>query len=322
MSDGGSTRDGGNESGDRDDDAPGGPPARNGKRRVVTPDEAQTSYTARPTYSEEFRGVDMEIGTTYGDDTISYVDVSPHTPRAVSTAVATKWIVREGIEAGGYDGLLTDDGDADTPLPGYQAETTADYRSADPEDPRGDGVYSRDSADSALTAEIADRVTREGGRIPVDFSAIVQNEGHARSRDWTVYAPAHNPYHVAAGVTDLLRDSEGVSNLQVWVDDDTAADRARRLRGSEFNYSVSDPELIDRAVRELRWASGLSPGQRQALAASPSEARSRLKSADLTDGVIDYQTPLRQIKSHPGDAWDYHEVTISIDEEADTKYWG
>jgi hypothetical protein len=185
-------------------------------------------------------------------------------------------------------------------------------------------VYVRDDADSALTAEIADVVTREGGRIPIDFSAAVQNEGYARSRDWTVYAPARNPYHVAAAVTDLLRDTDGVGEVRVQVSDKPASKIAYDLRMAGIGYVFdrdAETDLIERALRELRWASGLPVGRRRILQAVPSEASERVQEADFDDKLTDPESKLHTLQQRPGDAWDYHRVAIRIDEAAEDPYY-
>jgi len=324
VTDGGVVADGGDET-DWELVA-GGEPSRNGTRRIVSTDEARTPYTDSSTYYDELLGIEMEIGTQYDGDTIQYANIKPQIPRRARGATGPKWLCRLAVDQGDYVDLYAD-GDADDPLPSYQRETTADYREADPEDPRGDGVYVRDDADSPLTAEIADVVTREGGRIPVDFSAAVQNEGYARSRDWTVYAPAHNPYHVAAAVTDLLRDTDGVSEVRVHVSDKPASRIASRLRATGIGHTFetygedAEESQIERALRELRWESGLPAGQRRLLQVAPSEARERFQKADFDDQLTDYESQLRTLHRRPGDAWDYHEVSIHINEEADDPYY-
>lgn len=306
----------------------GEPPARNGSRKLVTMDESTTPYYGDRGGSTDydFLGVTVSVGTSWTSDTIGNVRIKPRIPGRPGRAAIRDGYLRIALEeSGGYD--LYDDGDATEPLAGYQAETTGDYRQASPEDPRGDGVYARDGADSPLTAEIANIVTREGGRIPVDFSAHVQNEGYARARDWTVYAPGHNPYHVAAAVTDLLQDSDGVSDVRVSVSDQTAAEIARDLRSDGIGY-VFDPEtesdLIERALRELRWQWGLPTGRSRALDVDPCEAHYRLKNAEFEDHAIgpDYEALIKTLARHPGDAWDYHEISIHIDEEAEEAYHG
>jgi len=302
----------------------GGEPSRNGTRRIVDADEARTAYEDSSTYYGELLGIDMEIGTRYGDDTISYVNIRPQIPKRARGATGTEWLTRLAVDEGDYDDLYAD-GAADEPLPGYQSETTEDYRDADPEDPRGDGVYARDSADSSLTAEIADVVTREGGRIPTDFAAAVQNEGYARSRDWTVYAPAHNPHHVAAAVTDLLREADGVTEVRVSVSERAASEIARDLRATGIGYAFDrdeESDLIERSLRELRWESGLPVGRYWALQAVQSEARERVQDTDYDDKLGDYNSELRTLGQRPGDAWDYHEVTVHINEDAEEPYYG
>jgi len=305
----------------------GDEPSRNGTRRIVSTDEARTPYTDSSTHYDKLLGIDMEIGGTYNGDTIQYVNIQPQIPRRPRGATGAGWLCRLAVEQGDYDDLY-EDGAADEPLPGYQAETTGDYREADPEDPRGDGVYVRDDADSTLTAEIADVVTREGGRIPIDFSATVQNEGYARSRDWTVYAPAHNPHHVAAAVTDLLRDVDGVSEVSVHVSDKPASRIARNLRANGIGHTFdsygddSEDDCIERSLRELRWESGLPTGRQRILQVVPSEARERVQATDFDDQLTDYESQLNTLHRRPGNAWDYHEVRIHINEEAADPYYG
>jgi len=321
VTDGGVVADG---SGETDWDlVAGDEPSRNGTRRIVTSDEAQTPYADSTTFRDQLFGVDMTVGTRFSGDTIQYVSLQPQIPKRARSA-SSDWIARLAVEEGAYEDLYTDS-DADEPLPGYQPETTEDYRDAEPEDPRGDGVYARDNADSPLTAEIADVVTREGGRIPVDFSATVQNEGYARSRTWRVYAPAHNPHHVAAAVTDLLRDTDGVTEVRVSVSYKAASEIARDLRATGIGYAFDrdeETDLIERSLRELRWRSGLPVGRRRVLKAVPSEARERVQGTDYDDKLGDYNSKLRTLEQRPGDAWDYHEVTIRIDEEAEKAYYG
>jgi hypothetical protein len=321
LADGGTATDGG-DSTDWDLVA-GGEPSRNGTRRIVTLDEARTPYTDSTTYYDELFGIDMEIGTRYNGDTIQYVAIRPQIPGRARSAAGTKWLCRLAVDQGDYDDLYGD-GSVDDPLPGYKRETTEDHREADPEDPSGDGGYVRDHADSPLTTQLADVVTREGGRIPIDFSAAVQNEGYARSRTWTVYAPAHNPYHVAAAVTDLLRDTEGVTEARVHVSDKPASKIAHDLRMTGIGYTFdrdAEDDLIERELRELRWASGLPVGQRRILQAVPSEASERVQEADFDDKLTDHESKLGTLQQRPGDAWDYHRVAIRIDEAADDPYY-
>jgi len=326
ATDGGVAADSGNET-DWDLVA-GGKPSRNGTRRIVDTDEARTPYTNGSTHYLELLGIDMEIGGKYNGETITYVNIQPQVPRRARGATSGKWLCRLAVEQGDYDDLYADGG-ADDPLPGYQPETTADYRQAHPEDPRGDGVYTRGDAGSPLTAEIADVVTREGGRIPIDFDAAVQNEGYARSRDWTVYAPARNPHRVAAAVTDLLRDTDGVSRVRVHVSDKPASRIASKLRatgiGHTFDHYDGDSKeesQIERVLRELRWESGLPAGRQRMLQVVPSEARKRVQEADFDDQLTDYEPKLRTLHRRPGDAWDYHEISVHINEEADDPYYG
>jgi hypothetical protein len=150
----------------------------------------------------------------------------------------------------------------------------------------------------------------------------------ARSRDWTVYAPAYNPRHVAAAVTDLLRDVDSVSEIRVHVSDKPASRIARKLRANGIGHTFdswgddSEDGYIERSLRELRWESGLPAGRQRILQVVPSEARERVQATDFDDKWTDYESLLDTLHRRPGDAWDYHEVRIHISEEADDPYYG
>lgn len=299
----------------------GGEPSRNGTRRIVTPDEATTPYYDDTTFHDSLVGIDMEIGTSFNDNSISYVNIKPQVPKRGGRAATNEWLMRLAVRESDALERPKLGVNASEPLDGYQPETTEDYRQADPEDPRGSGGYERDHLESPLTEQIADIVTRNGGRIPVNFSATVQNEGYARSRDWTVYAPGQNPYHVAAAVMDLLQDADGVSNVNVHVAEKTGAEMAQHLRATRFAYefNTDEDDLVEYGIRMLRWEHGLPASQRRALKAIPSEARERIQTARQHGKLGDkiYNTNLKRAGQHPGDAWDYYEVEIHIDEEAD-----
>jgi len=317
--DGGVVADGGDDESDWDL-AAGDRPARNGTRTLVPSDETETRYTGDEHSPKlECCGVTIDMQTSIHRGELKTVRLDPHDPSRASRAGSRDWLFRTALaESDTAD--LWGEGDVDDPLPGYESETTGDYRQADPEDPRGDGVYARDKSDSPLTGEIADIVTRNGGRIPVDFSATVQNEGYMRDRTWRIYAPGSNPYHIAAAVTDLLNETEGVTEVNVWVSDKTGADIEGKLRATGINYvfnSDDEADLLERALREVRWESGLPLGYQRALEARPSEARRRVDDADLDDGLTDYKTLLRKCHERPGDAWNYYEVSIQAIEEAE-----
>jgi len=113
--------------------------------------------------------------------------------------------------------------------------------------------------------------------------------------------------------------------VNVSVSDDAAADIARRLRATGVGYVFDRDEeshLIERILRELRWVSGLPAGRQRALKVVSTEARHRLRLADLDDKMSDYQGSVTRLAKHPGDAWEYHTVTIQIDEEADQPFYG
>ncbi|MFB6179574.1 MAG: hypothetical protein ABEI77_07625 [Halorientalis sp.] len=212
------------------------------------------------------------------------------------------------------------------PLDGYERETTEDYRRADAGVEAGDGIYLTDEDLDPLTDEIARVVTRAGGRIPLDFGADTHNDGGARMRTWTVYAPAPNPYHVAAAVTDLLLDADHVDGQDVRVVSETAADLESELRSDSFGYRFENDEqdLVEKLLREFRWASGLSDEQRKELNENPSEARTILRERDGDDFVMEDNTDalIERIGPHPGDAWDYHKVYVEAHETAEEEYHG
>jgi hypothetical protein len=234
-------------------------------------------------------------------------------------------------DADGDPAAVTDGGEADPtnePLEGYEAETTGDYREADGSTPQGDGVYKRDYEGESLTEEIAQLVTRQGGRIPADFRARTQNEGYARSRMWTVYAPESNPYHIAADVTDLLREA-GIDDPAVHVETETPRDAAQHLRMTRLNYTVDKDEedLLDEYLRQIRWMGGLGREARREIHEDADSAWSEIADEDdgrLADGNADDRTRTRihRIANTPGDAWECCHVSISIHEDADNPYYG
>jgi hypothetical protein len=305
----------------------GEPPKRNGERVLVTSDETVTPYTGDrlASHTGELCGLSVKAETSFSSDIIKNVRITPTDPSRPRSAAGHNWLMRTALQESPDEYDLWDRTDPMAPLEGYQPETTADYRQADPEDPRGDGVYARDKSDSPLTSELATIITRNNGRIPVNFSAAVQNEGYSRSRDWTAYAPGHNPYHVAAAVTDLLHDTDGISNFYVHVGDKTAEDIATDLRSSRFGhvYALEDEAQMDRVIRELRWQSGLPYGRLRALDAAPSQARHVLEWHLDRDRLKDsHQTRVRKLADHPGDVWDYHRVDIHVIEEATEPHYG
>jgi len=240
------------------------------------------------------------------------------------------------------DGGVEDATDVDEPLDGYESETTGDYRQALDDPDAGDGYY---DVQGELTHEIADLVTRLGGRIPVDMQAREQNEGYARELQWTVYAPASNPHHIAAEAIDLLEEHDDVDEHDIYIEGESAADAADHLRSTGLNYVFDredESEQIERVLRELRWESGLDRDAQQALVDEPSSARERVETSDRLarpkgllgddpaedeDGVSTNAREqalerIDRIARHPGDAWAYREITIVAHQEADDPHWG
>jgi len=230
--------------------------------------------------------------------------------------------------------VLTDGGEdevtSENPLDGYEAETTEDYRSADADKHGGDGEYRLDHRKGSLTESIADIVTRQGGRIPTDFGADVQNEGYARERSWRVYAPSDNPYHVAAAVNDLLLDSDGVDEVNVHVNTETGADIEGKLRMTRFNYAFEEDqkELMEKRLRHSRWESGIEERDRPDTEESEAHkiVREQIEAEESEDSMTIFDVnkikgQLRALYQHPGDAWDHCEIRIQIHEEADVKEW-
>lgn len=82
-------------------------------------------------------------------------------------------------------------------------------------------------------------------------------------------------------------------------------------------------ELVERPLRELRWESGLPIGKRIALKIAPTEARQRLDvPGRYAEDIDKHQSKMRTIGQHPGDAWNYHKITIRAQEKADDPYYG
>jgi hypothetical protein len=290
------------------------------KEKLITTDEARTPFNpgSGSNFHEQLVGLDIEVNGSYSDNEVRCVWIEPQSPTSHSV-VGMNWALRAAVTEGGYADLYDDGGSVDDPLPYYEHETTEDYRDTNPENPHGDGSYVRDGTDSPLTEQIANISTRNGGRIPTEFRAHVQNEGYARSRKWIVYAPASNPYHIAASVTDLLRNAKGVSSVDVEVNTETGAKIARRLKTTGFGDAFDNNEeddLLTRAIRELRWRSGLPRGPERSLTAARSEAGLRLAEYNFDSPLGGYEEEIRRAANHPGDAWSYCKVVIRADEEA------
>lgn len=222
------------------------------------------------------------------------------------------------------------------------AETTDDPRDTGSELLGGDGGYNQDQAGGEpITDALARIVTRGGGRIPVGFEAFVQNEGYARSRDWTVYAPASNPYHIAAEVMDYLNDHDAPDAVDVRVEIDTAEHTANVLRDTNLQWALNsnDPdanERIEEVIEWLRYSSAYSDFTQAIGEEAMPEIVARLKkgfeTADISfdeDGDQDQiyaissrnpdelRTNFFDLTGWAHDAWDHCLITVSIHESAD-----
>lgn len=188
----------------------GEPPSRNGTRRIVPRGEGETPYRGDQFGNPKFDvlGMEFEAGHTSSDDKISWLSGKPKSPTRLREVSGIQWLMEIALEET-TDYVDRRRSTADEPLDGYQPETTADYREAHPQRGGSDGGYTLDQKSISLTEEIAKIVTGEGGGIPCGFTGTAQNEGYARNRRWTVYAPGENPYHIAAAVMDKLRELPG-----------------------------------------------------------------------------------------------------------------
>ena len=224
------------------------------------------------------------------------------------------------------------------------AETTDDPKQAGEDTLAGDGVYEQDrSAEEPITDGLARIVTREGGRIPIGFEAAVQNEGYARGRDWAVFAPADNPYHLAAAVVDYLNDRDAPDEIDITVERNTAADTAETLRATNLQWALDgdDPATDDRieeVIEWLRYSSAYSDVKHATAEDAMPEIVARLREgfdtldisfdeddeeeADEIDPISSrdpekLRSRFFDLTGWPHDAWDYRLVTISIHEAAD-----
>lgn len=243
----------------------------------------------------------------------------------------------------GAETLLADGGEDDPtaePLEGYEPETTGDIAEATiRRASRGDGGYASDSADPSLTQIIAETTVAAGGRIARSFSPSTQNEGYARERTWTVYAPARNPFALASELTERVLERHAETAVDVYVSDQTGRDDLESLMHSRIGHLFEDDEeaLYGEYLRELRWGRGLDRDDRSALRENPSEGRRRVEErpqpdrglfggeeGEVGEDPLNDRTRkrLRRLGEWPGDALDYHRITVRVHEDADSPYYG
>ena len=205
----------------------------------------------------------------------------------------------------------------------YTAETTADHRNTSDARKGGDGVYQHDHDRDAedWNSELAALVTKANGRIPVDFREHIQNEGYARTRTWSVYAHPMNRYRVAADIRDLFRDKPEVEDVSVELATETGkrmGDRlARKIERETREREDVDQEVIDRAVEDIRWERGL-PREMIRDLRDPPNAREIIE--ENTEDTDSLKQDVMNVSRHPADAWEYHEIYISVYETADEPF--
>lgn len=231
------------------------------------------------------------------------------------------------------DGILTEQ------YPEYNAQTTQDPRRADIESLADDGGYARDKSTTSLsdmkplTKQIANFTTNNGGRISTDFRAGVQSEGYQRTRRWRVYAPTSNPFVIAAGITDILNDADGIDGINVEVNKSgieysrEVIPRITRVIRQDDEDTVPD-DVSNKILRLLQWGDGLD-GEDYAKRADPvAEILSeRIASDNPREALFnatddDFRRKYDALGNYPGDAIRYTVVTIEVFEAAEDPFFG
>ena len=182
---------------------------------------------------------------------------------------------------------------ASEPFKSYTAETTAEYRQS--------ALEATDGPTHKLTHEVAQARTRAGGRISRTFTGTVSRHSQNQTYEWTVYAPAPNPFHVAAAVVDVLVKADSVEDVQADISNRTPAAITETVRGNRmyFEFEPDEYDQLERCIRQLRWCGGVENDD-----VAPLEGLDRTDHADI-----------QQLTASPGDAWDHHSVCISVREE-------
>lgn len=213
------------------------------------------------------------------------------------------------------------------PIEGYDAETTEDYRHIDnPIIGGGDGIYNDDVIET-LIDEITSLSTKHGGRVPTTLTTI-ENDGHIRHAKWTVYAPADNPYHLAAALQDILNTTDEIKDGHVEVGEtgrQKEATLVRQYQTEMFGLDIDDEtasDIVSKLTRIIRWGHGVEDD------AEKIEIESWLK-ANAPDDILNPhsdrwdQNHYRAHEAccrHAGDAWDHVKIDISWTQEADVPH--
>lgn len=179
---------------------------------------------------------------------------------------------------------------ASEPISGYTAETTGEYCQLE--------LESADGQTHDLTDDIARTTTRAGGRVPTDITATITRRSRHLECEWTVYASAPNPFHVASELMDLLLEADGVESVQVDISDRTPAEITEMIRGTRmgFTFDLDDYEDLEETIRALRWQGGVE-----------GDNLVSLENLDLAD-----RENVQDLAAAAGDAWDHYSVAISI----------
>lgn len=186
----------------------------------------------------------------------------------------------------------------------------------------------------AIVGTVYEAALANDGRVPTDPHIHVQAEGYAREIVAKVYAPAPNPYHVAADIVDGVHEEYG--GEQVTVDiyvEDTGAELEQQLRATRLGYNVEqgDEEALDATLAVIR-----NHDQTDRDANLHDELR---EADDVPDYVVENleelfavgddplentdsrteekaKSRIRRAADRPADAWQHHLIEASIHQEA------
>lgn len=194
------------------------------------------------------------------------------------------------------------------------------------------GGYTVDGEDIAGT--IYQAALANGGRVSVDPHVFVQGEGYAREVATDVYAPAPNPYHVAAAVVDEVHDDYGgeQATVDVYVED-TGAEIEQHLRATRLGYKVEqdDEDALEATLSVIR---NHDPTDRNAhlrdelreAADVPDYVAARIENLfgpgddlpkdDQSHSEKEAKSHIKRAADHPTDAWQHHLVQVSVHQEA------
>jgi hypothetical protein len=198
------------------------------------------------------------------------------------------------------------------------SEPPTDYRTETTEDCHGDIETASTSQTDNLTEQLASTVTRAGGRIPIDLEPDSTSKPQQREREWVVYAPAPNPYHVVADITDLLIEADEIARFNVNIDRTVPISLADRIRATRVfdAFETGEDQKMEQYFRHLRWNSGVDSDQ---------EGEESMHAAtDIAPDVLVTQVEqaiqdragrtdlLEQLDTTPGDAWEYQPIHITV----------